>query len=485
MNELTLGTEEAPQDNGGKFISYLPAILWQRRWWIIVPALVGVVGAVAAVLLIPPRYKANAVMLVESPQLPDEIIGDFSDSLIERRIAAIKQRVTSRPDLVDLINRHGLYSSERASEPLSDVIDEMRDKITLTPSTVALPSGGAKDSTVAFELSFEYAEAAPAQAVVQDLMDRILELDSSGNLEQATNTAQFLADQSHGLEEQIAKVQSELAAINSRYGSVLGSASTVITGNSGSYDVQIAGLQRDNANLIAQKQAAQNSDTRDPVVRNAEAALAAARAVYSENHPDVVIAKQRLQEARALARSTAEKLPFDSIDQQIAFNNSQIAQLRAAKAREDAQVSSQLAAQSRAPLVQQQISALQERLTGLNQQYQQVQQKLLSAKAGVRAEDEQMGERLTVVEPPVMPDEPVWPNRLLVLAGGVVGGLGLGLLLAGLVELALRPIRDPRVLTSITGAPPLGVVPLVPKKPLGARRTGFRFWRKTAAKGYS
>jgi uncharacterized protein involved in exopolysaccharide biosynthesis len=316
-------------------------------------------------------------------------------------------------------------------------------------------------------------------------MDRILELDSSGNLEQATNTAQFLADQSHGLEEQIAKVQSELAAINSRYGSVLGSASTVITGNSGSYDVQIAGLQRDNANLIAQKQAAQNSDTRDPVVRNAEAALAAARAVYSENHPDVVIAKQRLQEARALARSTAEKLPFDSIDQQIAFNNSQIAQLRAAKAREDAQVSSQLAAQSRAPLVQQQISALQERLTGLNQQYQQVQQKLLSAKAGVRAEDEQMGERLTVVEPPVMPDEPVWPNRLLVLAGGVVGGLGLGLLLAGLVELALRPIRDPRVLTSITGAPPLGVVPLVPKKPLGARRTGFRFWRKTAAKGYS
>jgi hypothetical protein len=45
-------------------------------------------------------------------------------------------------------------------------------------------------------------------------MDRILELDSSGNLEQATNTAQFLTDQSHGLEEQIAKVQGELAAIN-------------------------------------------------------------------------------------------------------------------------------------------------------------------------------------------------------------------------------------------------------------------------------
>ena len=485
MNELSLGVDEVPQDSGGGLLSYLPAILWQRRWWIIIPAAVGLVASIAAVLLIPPRYKANAVMLVESPQLPDEIIGDFSDSVIERRIAAIKERVTSRPDLVDLINRHGLYASERASEPLSDVIDEMRDKIALTPSTVALSSGGAKNSTVAFELSFEYGEAAPAQAVVQDLMDRILELDSSGNLEQATNTAQFLSDQSHGLEEQISKVQGELAAINSRYGSVLGSAGTVIAGSSGSYDVQIAGLQRDNANLIAQREAAQSSDTRDPVVRNAEAALAAARAVYAESHPDVVIAKQRLQEARALARSNAEKLPFDTLDQQIAFNNSQIAQLRAAKARDDAQVSSQLAAQSRAPLVQQQIAALQERLSGFNQQYQQVQQKLLSAKAGVRAEDEQMGEKLTVVEPPIVPDEPVWPNRLLILAGGIGGGFALGLLFAGLVEIVLRPIRDARVLASITGAPPLGVVPLVPKKPLGARRTGFRFWRKTTARGFN
>jgi hypothetical protein len=112
-----------------------------------------------------------------------------------------------------------------------------------------------------------------------------------------------------------------------------------------------------------------------------------------------------------------------------------------------------------------------------------VQQKLLAAKAGVRAEDEQMGERLTVVEPPVVPDEPVWPNRLLILAGGIAGGLGLGLLLAGLVELTLRPVRDPRTLASITGAPPIGVVPLIPVKPLRSARPSFRFWRKRSAKG--
>lgn len=478
MNDLVFAADDT-QAEGGSFLAYLQAIVWQRRWWIVVPLVLGILAAVAAALLIPPRYQASAVMLVQSSQLPDEIIGELNDSLIERRIAGIRQRVTSRPDLIELIDRHGLYADRRSSEPLSSIIEDMRESITLTPSTVELPSSGANQSTVAFELAFEYHEPAPAQAVVQDLMDRMLELDASGNLEQATNTAQFLGDQARGLEQQIAEVEGQIAAINARYGSILGSTGAIIGGGGGSYDVQIAALQRDNANLISQKNLAQSSDTRDPVVANAEAALAAARAVYAESHPDVVFARQRLEEARVLARSNTQKLPLDAIDQQIAFNNSQIAQLRAAKAQEQAQISSQLSSQARAPLIQQQVTALQQRLSGLNEQRERVQERLLAAQAGVRAEDEQMGQRLAVVEPPIIPDEPVWPDRLLILALGIVGGFGLGLLLAAAAELVLRPIRDPKALASIAGVPALGVVPTITRARFGTRRTRFRFWRRT------
>ncbi len=483
MNDLLFATEDTSSESGGGFLPYLPAILWQRRWWIIIPFIVGIAASVAAAVLIPPRYEANAIMLVQPAQVPDQVAGGLDNSLIERRIAGIKQQVTSRPDLIELINRHGLYANERTSKPLSDVIDKMRDNIALTPTTVKLPTSGADDRTVAFNLTFDYSEAAPAQAVVQDLMDRILDLDANGNLEQATNTAQFLSDQAQNIQDQISKVQAQLADVNARYGRILGSAGTVITGGTGSYDVQIAELQRDNSNLIAQKEAAESSDTRDPVVKNAEAALAAARAIYSEDHPDVVIAKQRLKEARELAKSNSQKLPLNTIDQQIAFNNSQIAQLRAAKSRDEAQISSQLAAQARAPEVQQQVSALQQKLSGLNQQYQDVQKNLLAAKAGVRAEDEQMGERLAVVQPPVIPDTPIWPNRMLILAIGAAGSLALGMVLAGAVELLRRPIRDPRILSAITGAPPIGIVPIIPKRPFSDSKTRFRLWPRLAKRG--
>jgi uncharacterized protein involved in exopolysaccharide biosynthesis len=473
MIEPTIETEE--EAGFGSFLAHIPTVLWERRWWIVLPTIVGILSAAAAVLLLQPRYQSSALMLVESRQLPQDVLSDAGSDVVDRRMARIRQQITSRPDLVALIEKHQLYRGQRKSEPLSKVVDDMRDSITLTPTTVNAPGSQANDRTIAFELAFEYTDPALAQAVTQDLMDKILQLDASGNVEQATNTEQFLADQAKGLDEQIQQLQGQITAIKARYGGVLGRGGmAIIGGNSGSYDVQIAALERDNANLVSQKQMAQESDKRDPTVLSAEAALAAARATYSENHPDVVLAKQRLEEAEKLAKSNSEKLPLDTIDQQIAFNNSQITQLRAAKAQDESQTRSQLAAQSEAPAVQQQVDDLQQKLQGLTDQYQTVQTRLMGARAGVKAEDEQLSERLSVVEPPIVPDHPMWPNRLLIALAGIAGGLAVGLVLALGVELLLRPIRDPEVLAAITGSRPLGLVPVVHER-AGAKTLLGRF----------
>ena len=475
MDNYAFDTPDSDQGPDSNFIQMLPVILWQRRWWIIIPALVGILASIAAVVLIPPVYRSNAVMLVQSPQLPTEVIGADDVDIVDRRIARIREQVTARPELIALIERHGLYESERRSDPLSEVIENMREAITLTPSQSSAPDNSANQKTIAFELAFDYREPVAAQAVVQDLMNRILQLDASGNVEQAANTVQFLTDQAKGLETQIADIQSKIALINARNGGVLSAGSMVIGGASGSYDVQIAALQRDNQSLVQQRNIAQTSDIRDPVVAAAEQRLAAARAMFSETHPDVIAANQNLVQARELAKSNTRKLPVDTIDQQIAFNNSQIAALRAAKSGEQAQVNSQLSSQARAPLVQQQIADLQLRLTSVNQQYEEVQTRLLAARAGVRAEDEQMSERLSVVEPPVIPDSPSWPNRLILALGGIGAGLALGVMLAFAIEFLLRPIRGPAALYNIMGAAPLGVIPVVTHKAIKKRR-----WSKFA-----
>ncbi|NTZ43953.1 lipopolysaccharide biosynthesis protein [Altererythrobacter sp. SALINAS58] len=470
MNDFS-AAEYGEEPASGNFLEQLPSILWHRRWWIIVPTLLGAIAAAAAYFVIPPVYQSNAVMLVESPQLPESVIGTTKGELVQRRIARIREQVTSRPALLSMIEQHGLYQDQRQSQPLSELIQRMRDAITIAPA-----AGGDDESAIAFQISFEYQEPAPAQAVAQDLMDDVLELDYSGTLEQATGTVQFLADQAAVLEQQIAQLQGQISSVKAQYGGVLGGGGLMVGADPTSYDMQIASLQRDNASLMAQKNIALGSDERSPVVQQAESALAAARAVYAESHPDVIFAKQRLAEARELAKQNVDRLPLEGVNQQIANNNSQIATLRAAKERAQSQIAASMANQARQPLVQQQISELEQELSVLDSQYQSVQDQLLEARTGVRAEDEQMGERLVVVDPPVVPDAPVRPNRLLITAAGLGGGLALGFLLALAIELFLRPIRDPKTLQGITGAAPLAVVPVIKSR---SRRRSVAFWRRS------
>ncbi|OBX17641.1 hypothetical protein A9995_15220 [Erythrobacter sp. QSSC1-22B] len=477
MNEFST-TEYGEEPVSGNILEQLPAILWHRRWWIAAPTLLGVIAAVAAFFAIPPVYQSSAIMLVESPQLPTSVVGTPDGEVVERRIARFREQVTSRPALLSMIEQHGLYTDPRRSQPLSEIVQRMRDAITIAPAM----GGSRTEGTIAFRISFEYPEPAAAQVVAQDLMDDILELDYSGTLEQATGTVQFLTDQAVGLEQQIAELQGQISSINSQYGGILGAGGMMLSGDPTSYDMQIAALQRENSSLITQKNIALGSDERSAVVQQAESALAAARAVYAESHPDVIFARQRLAEARELAKQNVNRIPLEGVDQQIANNNSQIATLRAAKERAQAQIAAGRANQARQPLVQQQVSELEQELSVLNSQYSSVQDQLLAAQTGVRAEDEQLGERLVVVDPPVVPDSPVRPDRLLIAALGLGGGLALGFLFAMAVELFLRPIRDPKTLQGLTGAAPLAVVPIIKRRPRArSKKNSWSFRRRASS----
>jgi uncharacterized protein involved in exopolysaccharide biosynthesis len=454
--------DEAAGGSIGALFSQLPSILWQRRWFIIIPAVIAIVVSGAAALLLPPKYESSAVMIVQSPSLPEDVIGSGPNDVIDRRLEAIRQQIINRPALLSMIEANQLYPDERQSKPLSEVVETMRDAITLVPEKIDLAGGRPEDNTISVRLSFSYEDPGKAQTVAQALMERVVEVNSTANTEQAVQTVQFLTEQQASVQRQIDEVEGQVASLNARFGGVLASGTSPVITNSGAgYDMQIAALERENSSLRSQREALTTADTRDPAVVSAEAALAAARAVYSDSHPDVVQARRRLAEAERFAKSNVAKLPTETIDTQIAFNERQIAQLRSARSQDTAQLASVIAERARAPAIQQQADQLQQELQGLYSQYEAISGRLLSARAGARADAEQLGERLLVVDPPVVPDQPSFPNRPLIAGLGSVAGLGLGLVMALAVEMFLRPIRDPRAIVAITGARPLAMVPTI------------------------
>ena len=225
----------------GMLVAQLPSILWQRRWFIIVPTLLGIIGGVAAAFFLPTKYVSSAVMIVQSPSLPEDVIGAGPNDIIDRRLEAIRQQIVNRPALLAMIEANELYPDERRSKPLSEVIETMREAITLFPEKIELSGNNPEDNTISVRLSFTYEEPFKAQAVAQALMERIVEVNSTSNTEQAVQTVEFLTEQQTGVQRQITDVEARISALNARFGGVLASAgSPVISGGGAGYDMQIA-----------------------------------------------------------------------------------------------------------------------------------------------------------------------------------------------------------------------------------------------------
>jgi polysaccharide biosynthesis transport protein len=473
-----------PEDSFAEPVSILaqvPGVLWQRKWWLIVPTILLLLAGTAAAFIIPPLYQSSATLLVEAADVPIDTEITGGAEVVDERLAKIRQQILSRRDLIQLMDKYTLYQKERQSDPLSKVVTKFHDAVAVTPLSAEFQQSGGK-AIIAFTVSYDYRDPIVAQQVTQSLVDRIVEIDSTTNIDQSRAAVAFLSKQAEDLAGQITLVQSQLSGLKARFGSLLTNVNVPVASAGGSIDAQIAMLQRDNANLNSQRDLVKTSDERDPLVSQAEANLATVQAVYADNHPDVVIAKQRLEEAKRLAKTNIKKVPVDQIAQQIAFNNAQISDLQAAKVADRSRTTQVLSAQSRGPAVMEQAAQLQQRLDGLNVQYQQASTKLAAAQAAARAASEQRGERLVVVDAPTQPDEPTSPNRPMLIAGGGAIGAGIGLALILLMELLRRPIRGAAGLEAVTGMTPLGTIPIISGKDNGggssddAPRT--RWWSK-------
>ncbi len=467
--------ERGTSGGGGAWlINHMPTILWHRRYYVIVSfGILFLVGLITAYTL-PTLYRSSATMLVESQDLSTDVVEAPGTGRIEERIAKIREQVLSRGDLISLIEQNDLYSSERRSKPMSYVVDKMRTSTTVGALAGDIGQGGStKSSVIAVRMDFDYPDPAKAQAVMQAYVTQFLRMDSEEVEDQANLTVRFLQDQATKLRTQISEIEGQITALKASNGAALAGASGPTYVDTGSYTAQITSLESQNRQLLAQS----IGGAANPQVAAAEAALAAAQAMYSDSHPDVALARERLAAVKRAAPTGSSGIS-PVVQEQIRANNAAIAQLNAARDAAVSRASAAMAGQARAPAILERAMQLENQANGLREQYRDVSNNLLKAQSSARLANEQRAERLSLVEPPNLPDTPHWPNRPLMIAAGAAAGLGLGLLLALLVELLNRPMRSPAQVQGM-GYPVLGVVPILQSIP---RKKRFSFFRKREAR---
>jgi uncharacterized protein involved in exopolysaccharide biosynthesis len=228
--------------------------------------------------------------------------------------------------------------------------------------------------------------------------------------------------------------------------------------------------QREIAGLERAVGAVDSSNDAQRQLEDAKTKLLAAEQRYAPDHPDVVRLKRQVEILTSAAKEPQAAEPpathpdnpaYISINAQKEAAQAQRASLVLKRTELQARIADLNTRLAVSPAVERDYTNLMREYEASELKFREVRQKQMSAKLAENLEDENKGERFTLIDPPLAPEQPASPNRWFVSAFGLVlallGGIGTVLVL----ENVDRSVRGRRDLESLLSVPPLAILPRI------------------------
>jgi uncharacterized protein involved in exopolysaccharide biosynthesis len=386
----------------------------KRRWpFFVVPLLSVLLIGTAVTVLWPATYFSEGKILVQSQQIPTELVRPTVTSAAQERIQVIQQRTMTRDNLLEIVEKFKLFPERRTLMSPTQLIELMKQSIRIEPvaQPLAFSRTTSQNPTVIFTVGFEYSDPQNAARVANELVTRILDLDLRDRTSRATDTTKFLA-------REVQRLQAESTLIDTKLAQAKMSPSrSSARGNADDSATQLAHLRAD---------------------------LAAKSAIYSDRNYQVQALKRQIEALQKIVPQHATAATSDTNATNPAAQNPDL-------------------------------DALETQQKAIQVNLEAATQKLAAARLGEKLEQDQQSEKLEVIDQPTQPQEPIRPNRPKI--AGITAALALMAAagITVLSELLDKAIRRSSDLYSVVGSEMVISVPYIfTETELRYRRR--RFW---------
>lgn len=326
------------------------AILSRRKVAIITTGLVVFLLGLIIALVWPPTYRSSATILIKEQEIPTELVRSTVTSFAAQRIKTISQRVMTRPNLMEIIEKYNLYVKERKRDTTEEVLEEMRDNIILemiSADVVDPQTGRPGVATIAFTLAFQGSSPDSTQKVAGELTSLYLAENLKTRKDKAAETYSFLTDETTKLEERIDETGKKLAIFKEKNAHSLPSMALMNLTKLNRTESEIDGVdfelkalterrsflesQLEQINPLTNMRSATGQSILDPSSRlkALESELASLSAKYSELHPDLVKIKREIS---GLRQQTGEGVDVQGLAKTLTTKRSEYGALKKAYA---------------------------------------------------------------------------------------------------------------------------------------------------------
>jgi len=388
-----------------------------RRWpWMLATLLVGLAATAAFTALLKPRFLASATVLVSSQQIPEEFVRPTVEDDSLERISAMVGNILSKAKLTDLVEKHDLYNHQSGELTMNDIVAIMREDVIIERLR-DLPTNRRNESASRYSISFTANDPETAANVANDLALSFTQSNTMMRRRQAQLTTNFLRKELESSENELREVERQIREFNEKY---RGELPDELASNLH----KLEQLQQQRQSLAMQ---AAEGETRIAMLRSSE----------NENSPESRLAALKGELAREIAVNTEEHPNAKSLRRQVAALEEQIRNASGGPEGMYTSRSALIAAERRAldeirrqqeetqrqireidarvantPKRQEELNALQEKVSVLRDDYREFLRKVQDAELAQNLESAQQGERVMVL------DDAVPPRAVLHLAIG-------------------------------------------------------------------
>ncbi|HSK79877.1 MAG TPA: GNVR domain-containing protein [Thermoanaerobaculia bacterium] len=475
-------------------LSELGKSLWRRPVWFLVPLALGVAGALLALQVLPPTYKATTQVLVEPQKVPADYVKATVTTSMDERLRTIEPQIKNRDNIERIIREMNLYPELQRELSMDRMVDEVRKDLL-----VRLQGD-------TFFITFEGRDPVKAAATA----NRIAELFINENLklrkDQAQGTSSFLEVELAATKKRLELQEARISALKQMHMGQLPEQRDTnlrqIEQLQAKLEINMDALDRaETRKLVLQRETA---DVRYPEYRARRSAptaaapappsrldqlrdeLAELRGRYTDRHPDVIRKREEVARVEEMER---EKQPAPMAEEEIEISEAEptprvdpilrgqlqevegeIRSLKAERQRILEDIGMVQARLETTPRVEQDLLSLTRDYDNLQRSYDSLLDKRINARLAENLEARQQSEQFTILERAIPPKVPSGPNQLLVLAVGLAVGSFLGTLFALLRDRTDPTYTDAETLQeSFPGVPLLATIPVF-SGAAGARR---------------
>jgi polysaccharide chain length determinant protein (PEP-CTERM system associated) len=486
-------------------------IIWRRRWYFIITAVLVASGASVFVWRMPSLYRSETRVLVETPIVPEDYIRPMFRSTPEDRINTIREQIASRTFLERIVEQFQ-YGGFRTSPDfvMENAVDSLRKQLGIEKTS---------DST--FTLSFTATDRQLARDVTQRLADELIRSNTASHMDKTIAADQFLDERLReavqALSAQEEKIKNfktahlgelpeqsnaNLNTLTGLYTQLTATENALQQARDQKKSLEIRQQEQKQLNYLTQSIAENSqikSDKPKESVSAAEAELAAQKSVlagmqrkYTSNHPDVInLARQiqdfeqKIKESKSNAAGSADSLTplisregkenkavleSESLEFEMASIKNQIDKREKDRLQIQQQIKLYQERLNRAPAMEQEMAGLLRENEILKQQYLNMQSKKFSSQMAANVETDKKNETYKIIDPPNLPIRPFYPNRIQFILMGIGAGFFLGIGAAVGRELMDSTIGSEDEAQAVLNLPVLATIFEIPEKKKPIRR---------------